>query len=204
VTTPATPGSGEGGSFRHLGDDLRYQGRIWSVVRADFEAPDGTRFERDVVRSPGAVGIVALEPDAAGRLAVVLVSQYRPVLDRYVCEIPAGMRDVPGEPPQETARRELAEEAGRQGGTWQHLLDIHPSPGMTDATTIIFAATDLMTVPTQAHGPEEEHLEILIRPLDEAIAEIATGRITDAKTVVGLLAARAAIDVGTLVVPGVS
>jgi len=75
---------------------------------------------------------------------------------------------------------------------------------MTDATTIIFAATELMTVPTQAHGPEEEHLEILIRPLDDAIAEIATGRITDAKTVVGLLAARAAIDAGTLAVPGVS
>lgn len=186
--------------FRHLGDEPRYEGRIWSVVRGRFEAPDGQAFERDIVRSPGAVGVVPVQRDAQGSVEIVLVAQYRPVLDRYVVEIPAGMRDVPGEAPEITARRELAEEVGREARSWHHLIDLHPSPGMTDSTTIVFAATGLSLVPTEAHGPEEEHLEILTMGLDEVIEEISAGRITDAKTVIGVLMLQRAIDTSTLVV----
>lgn len=195
MTTHATSSG-----FRHLGDEPRYEGRIWSVVRGRFEAPDGQAFERDIVRSPGAVGVVPVQRDAQGRVEIVLVAQYRPVLDRYVVEIPAGMRDVPGEAPEITARRELAEEVGREARSWHHLIDLHPSPGMTDSTTIVFAATGLALVPTEAHGPEEEHLEILTMGLDEVIQEISAGRITDAKTVIGVLMLQRAIDTSALVV----
>ena len=78
--------------------------------------PTASAFERHIVRSPGAVAVVPLLFDAEGTRPVVLVDQYRPALDRTMLEMPAGMRDVDGEPPEETARRELAEEIGFAAG----------------------------------------------------------------------------------------
>lgn len=174
--------------FRHLGDRRVHDGYVWNVVVAEFEAPDGNRFTRDIVRSPGAVAAVPLVFDAEGLASVVLVSQYRPPYEEVVIEIPAGLRDVPGEPPDVTARRELVEEAGLEPGSLVHLLDIYPSPGMTDSVCTIFLATDCTVVETDRHGPEEEAMEILHVPLDEALAMIDRGEIADAKTVSGLLA----------------
>jgi len=102
VTDPA-----EG--FRLVGEREVHQGHLWNVVVGTFDGPDGTTFERDLVRSPGAVGIVPVLFDPEGMPSVVLVRQYRPALDGALTEIPAGMRDVEGEPPETTARRELAE-----------------------------------------------------------------------------------------------
>lgn len=174
--------------FRHLGDRDVHQGYVWKVVVAGFEAPDGSRFERDIVRSPGAVGIVPLAFDAEGQPSVVLMSQYRPPYEREVIEIPAGMRDVPGEPLEDTARRELAEEVGLEAADLVHLVDIFPSPGMTDSVTSIFLATGCEPVERDLQGPEEEHSSILHVPLAEALAMIDRGEINDAKSVAGLLA----------------
>lgn len=175
-------------TFRHLGDDHVHQGHIWHVVVADFEAPDGRRFRRDIVRSPGSVGVVPLVFDAEGVASVVLVRQYRPPYERDVIEIPAGMRDVPGEDPAETGRRELVEEAGLAAGEISHLVDLLPSPGMTDSVCSIYLATDCTPVDHDRHGPEEDHMEVLHVPLDEALGMIDRGEIADAKTVCGLLA----------------
>jgi 8-oxo-dGDP phosphatase len=175
-------------SFRPVGERRVHEGRIWRVAVATFEAPDGSTFERDVVRSPGAVGVVPLEFDCEGNAVVVLVRQYRPVLDREMVEIPAGMRDVDGEPPEETARRELAEEAGLAADTLEPLVTFHNSAGMTDAETQVFLATDLREVPHDRQGPEEAHLEVLRLGLRDALDQVGSGAITDAKTVVGLLA----------------
>jgi 8-oxo-dGDP phosphatase len=176
------------GGFRRLGDRRVHDGYVWNVVVAEFEAPDGTRFTRDIVRSPGAVAAVPLVFDAEGLPSVVLVSQYRPPYEDDVIEIPAGMRDVPGEPPEETARRELVEEAGLEPGTLTHLLDMYPSPGMTDSVCTVFLATDCVAAEIDRHGPEEDAMEILHVPLEEALTMIDRGEITDAKTVCGLLA----------------
>ena len=112
--------------FRHLGDRLVHQGYIWSVAVATFESPDGELFERDVIRSPGAVGVVPLLYDG-GVPTVVFVRQYRGPLDRYVLEIPAGMRDIPDEPPEVTAERELIEEAGLSAGSLEYLTHFYTS-----------------------------------------------------------------------------
>lgn len=175
-------------AFRRLGDDPVHDGHIWRVVVAEFEAPDGERFRRDIVRSPGSVAVVPLVFDAEGVPSVVLVRQYRPAYERAVVEIPAGMRDVPGEDPAETGRRELAEEAGLAAGEIAHLVDVLPSPGMTDSICSIFLATGCTPVDHDRHGPEEQHMEVLHVPLDEALAMIDRGEIADAKTVCGLLA----------------
>ena len=174
--------------FRHLGDTDVHAGYVWKVVRAEFEAPGGQVFRRDIVRSPGAVGVVPLVFDAEGLPSVVLLSQYRPPYQRNVIEIPAGMRDVPGEPAVATGRRELIEEAGLEARSMDHLVDIFPSPGMTDSICSIFLATGCTPVDHDRQGPEEEAMELLHLPLDDALDMIDRGDINDAKTVSGLLA----------------
>lgn len=154
---------------------------------AGFEAPDGERFERDIVRSPGAVGVVPLRFDEAGVPRVVLVRQYRPPLDEFVVEIPAGMRDIPGEPTELTASRELAEEVGLAAEAYEHLLDMYPSAGMTDSVLTLYLATGLRDVGRDTHGPEEAHMEVLDVSLAEAVDMIMRGDIHDAKTAIGLL-----------------
>jgi len=179
--------SGPGDGFRRLSEREVHRGHIWRVVVGTFEAPDGSTFERDIVRSPGAVGVVPVLFDPEGNPSVVLVRQYRPTLDRALTEIPAGMRDVEGEPPEETARRELAEEVGFAAGHLELLSVFTNSAGMTDATTHVFLATGLTPVPSAAHGPEEESMAVLQMSLVDAVAEVEAGTITDAKTIVGLL-----------------
>lgn len=175
--------------FRRCGERVVHRGHVWSVVVAEFEAPDGSRFHRDVVRSPGAVGVVPVLFDAEGNASVLLVAQYRPPYEAFVLEIPAGMRDVDGEPPEEVARRELAEEAGLAGEHLVHLIDIYPSPGMTDSVTAIYLATGCHPVPHDRHGPEEEHMELLHVPFPDALGLVHRGEIRDAKSVIGLLMA---------------
>jgi ADP-ribose pyrophosphatase len=174
--------------FTHLGDELVLQGHFVRVVEGSYEAPDGTTFRRDIVRSRGAVGVVPIRI-IDGRPHVVLVRQYRPAFDTELIEIPAGVRDVDGEDPATTAQRELGEEVGLQAGELVPLGELYPSPGLTDAITWLFLATDLREVPLEAHGPEEEAMEILTMSLAEGLAAIDRGEIVDAKTVVGLLSA---------------
>ncbi len=173
--------------FQHLGDQLAHQGHVWKVVTARFVAPDGHAFQRDIVRSPGAVAVVPLLIGEDGTPIVRLLRQYRPPYDRSIVEIPAGMRDVPGEPPIDTGRRELTEEAGLAAGEMVHLIDLFPSPGMSDSVTSIFLATDCAAVPAHLHGPEEEHMTLFDVALSDALAMIDSGEIADAKTVTGLL-----------------
>lgn len=191
-------------AFRHLGEREVHQGQIWRVVVATYEGPDGTVFERDVVRSPGAVAVVPLRFDCEGNPAVVLVRQYRPALDRWVLEIPAGMRDVPGEPPEVTAARELAEEAGFRPSEVVSLVLVEPSAGMTDATHHVFVASGLEPVALAPHGPEEQVLERLEVPLDEALAMVDRGEITDAKSVIGLLLTARRLAAGDGLAPPVA
>jgi ADP-ribose pyrophosphatase len=180
-------GSDADAAFRHLDDRQVHQGHVWRVVVADFEGPGGTRFERDIVRSPGAVAVVPLVFDAEGNPSIVLVEQYRPAYERTILEVPAGMRDVEDEPTEETARRELAEEAGLAPSRLDLLIELYPSPGMTDSTTTIYLATGCRSVPRSLHGPEEEHSRLLHVPLDDAVAMIERGEIADAKSVAGVL-----------------
>ena len=175
------------GDFRRISESKVHQGHIWHLATAEYEAPDGRRFERDIVRSPGAVGVVPLVFDAEGNPSVVLVAQYRAPYEERVIEIPAGMRDIAGEDTAEVARRELIEEAGLSAGQVDLLGAIYPSPGMTDSVTTIYLATDCTAVPTDRQGPEEDFMEVLHVPLDDALAMIDAGTIVDAKTVSGLL-----------------
>jgi ADP-ribose pyrophosphatase len=174
------------GGFRHVDDRLIHRGARWDVVAATFDAPDGSRFEREIVRSAGAVAVVPLVSGAAVA-TVALVSQYRPAHDRYLIEIPAGMRDVAGEAPMATARRELVEEVGLVAADLSLLAECRVSAAMTDATTTVYLATDCRPTPRRPEGPEEDHSEVLHVPLADALEWVRNGRIDDAKSVIGLL-----------------
>ena len=172
--------------FVHLDDREVHSGRIWSVVVGQFDSPNGV-ITRDIVRSPGSVGVLPVLFDPEGVPSVVLVEQYRPALNRAVVEIPAGMRDVPGEDPVATAARELTEEVGLLASRLEHLTTFSPSPGMTDATTMVFLALDCTTTQRDAQGPEEEAMITHHLPLADALELVESGSIHDAKTVIALL-----------------
>lgn len=176
-------------AFRHLSDRTVHQGYVWRVVVGSFESPDGSVFTRDVVRSPGAVAVVPVHHDGSGVPLVTLVRQYRAPLDEHVLEIPAGMRDVADEPPEETARRELAEEVGLVAGRLLALTRFSPSVGMTDAELHVYLALDLDRIERATHGAEEEHMDVLELSLPDAVGMVVTGEIHDAKTIIGLLLA---------------
>jgi len=114
----------------------------------------------------------------------VLVRQFRYALARHFYEVPAGKIDR-GEEPLQTARRELREECGLEAGEWRHLTTIHPCIGYSDERMELFLARRLTAVP-HARDPDE-FLEMLTLSLTEALRWVRDGRITDMKTVIGLM-----------------
>ena len=110
----------------------------WLIsVRSDkVQMPDKNYAERTVVSHPGAVAVLAL--DEASR--VLMIRQYRHPVGYQLWEIPAGLRDVDGEPLLATAQRELREETGYQAREWHVLLDTFTSPGFTTERVRLFLA----------------------------------------------------------------
>jgi 8-oxo-dGTP pyrophosphatase MutT (NUDIX family) len=173
--------------FRLLGERERFQGGFLRVVTGTFVGPDGFTFERDIVRHPGAVSVVPLEAD---RRHVILVRQYRAAVDTALLELPAGKLDVPGEPPEDCAARELAEEIGYAPGRLTELGQFLNSPGFSDERSWIFLAENLVRCERDAQGVEELHLLLERIDLHEFDDLLASGEIVDAKTIIGLQLAR--------------
>ena len=162
------------------------------VLRTDqVRMPDGDVAPRDVVEHPGAVAIVAL--DDAGQ--VLLIRQYRHPAGQLLWEIPAGLRDVPGEPVHRTGERELREETGYAARTWHLLADIFTSPGISTERVTVYLARDLAQVPDGERPPlrhEEAQLEPAWVPLDRAVQLFLAGELHNGVAAVGILAAYAA------------
>lgn len=168
--------------FTKLSEVELLRGYAFRACKARFRGPDGTEFERDVLHHPGAVAVLPLHADGT----VTLVRQYRPALDADLVEIPAGIRDVDGEDDRTTAARELVEEAGLQAGHLELLATFHNAPGYCDESVAIFLATELTAVADDRQGAEEQVMTVERLPLAEALAWVDDGRITDAKTIIGL------------------
>ncbi|TRZ74158.1 MAG: NUDIX hydrolase [Actinobacteria bacterium] len=162
---------------------------LWKLVQSRFRSPVGEEFVRTYVESPGATGIVPVRLNPDGKYEVVMVRQYRPALDAYSLEIPAGMRDVAGEDALSTALRELQEETGFTSTDVRSLGQILQAPGITNAAVQLFLAVGLSEVPLSRHGPEEDDMSVEIFLLDDAVRMIETGEIDNAMAVVGILRA---------------
>jgi ADP-ribose pyrophosphatase len=156
-------------------DDVRtvYDGK---KIKVDVELWGGS--EKEVVRHPGAVAIVAVDADDC----VTFVCQRREPARKRLLELPAGTREE-GEEPLSTARRELEEEAGLTGGEWRLAARFFSTPGFCDELVWLYIAEGV------EHGeasPEEgEEIELERIPVAEIEARLA--EIEDAKTLTGLL-----------------
>lgn len=146
------------------------------LFRVEIEHWANPERRRDLVRHPGAAAVLPLT--AEGR--VVLVRQVREALREVLLEIPAGLYDVPGEDPEETARREVEEETGYRVVGIEILGRIHTSPGFTDE------AIDLFRAEVEPAGKPEHGVEVVEMLPEEALAALGE-EITDAKTAVALL-----------------
>lgn len=175
------------GAFRALGERERFAGGFLRLVTGTFVGPDGFIFDRDIVRHPGAVVIAAVEED--GR-HVLCIRQFRAAVNDVLLELPAGKLDVAEEPIADCAARELAEEVGVEAATLTQLCSYYNSPGFADERSTLFLAEGLTPCERSAQGVEEHNIEIErvdLRTLDEMIA---TGRIVNGNTILGLLMAR--------------
>ncbi|MEY2854373.1 MAG: hypothetical protein RL030_1505 [Pseudomonadota bacterium] len=162
--------------------DTKYRGRVVTVNVETVELPNGKVADFEVIHHPGGAAVVAI--DAQDR--VCLLRQYRAAVRDWVWELPAG-RLEPGEPPIETARRELVEEAGLEALQWRELGSILSSPGVFAEVLHLYLAEGLVEVPD--HREEYELFEAHWIDYSEAVRRAMDGRIRDAKTLVALLRA---------------
>lgn len=173
--------------FETRSSRLLHEAGFLQLVEARLGTPGGSEVVRFVVRHPGAVAVVPV--DGEGR--AVLVRQYRVAAGRELLEVPAGKRDVRGEPPEATAARELEEEVGLRPGRLVKLGEFFNSPGFCDEYTHVFLATELVEGGREAElKAEERHLVVERVPLDAVEELVMSGDLVDAKTIVGLLLAR--------------
>lgn len=168
-----------------MSSETVYEGRIIDMRKDVVSMPGGTTSQRDVVVHPGAVGVVAL--DEQGR--VLLVEQYRHPVRRRLVELPAGLLDVADEPGQLAAARELGEEAGTGARSWDVLVDALTSPGMTDESIRLYLARDVYEVERDVQHHEELEMTSSWLALDEAVAQVLSGKIENAMACLGILAA---------------
>ena len=170
--------------FTKISERVLHQENWFTFLTAEFDGPAGERIERYVFRHPGAVGVVPVDGDD-----VVLVRQFRPAVEMEMLELPAGKLDVPGEEPADAARRELVEEAGLDAPEMVELARFHNSVGFSDELTIVYLATNLIPAKPVPVSVEERYLSVERVPLDQVLRLVADETITDAKTIIGLLAA---------------
>jgi ADP-ribose pyrophosphatase len=171
--------------------ELLHDGMVWDLVRDTVDLGEAGTVRREYLQHPGAVGAVAL--DGRGRIA--LLRQYRHPVGMELWELPAGLLDKPGEQPWVAAARELAEEADLVAARWHVVADWQNSPGGSSENWRCFLARDLSEVPTgERFEREHEELGMTVSwvPLEEAVDAALTGRIHNACTVAGVLAAHAA------------
>ncbi len=150
------------------------------MVTEEVTLPGGRTATLDMIRHPGASAVVPFLSDDE----VLLIRQYRYAAGGEIYEVPAGKLD-PGESPEACARRELEEETGWRAGACEHLATILTTPGFTDERIHLFAARDL--TPAEQRLDHDEIIELVPTRLDEALAMVWRGELSDSKSALALI-----------------
>lgn len=156
-----------------------FKGRLLHVVRDEVRLPNGQSSEREGILHPGAVVVVPFLDEKT----LIMERQFRYYPNDVFYELPAGKTD-PGEDFLSTGQRELLEETGYRANRWHFLSHLYPAIGYADEKMAVYAAYDLTL--EKVDRDEDEFLEIIEVPLEEALGMLSRGEITDAKTMVGL------------------
>jgi len=158
-----------------------FQGGLIQVERQHVTLPDQTKAVREIVRHQPAVAILLLTADQQ----LVLVKQWRAPAKGVTLEIPAGKVEA-GETADQAAVRELNEETRLQAAHWQRLSGFYTSPGFTDEFMTLYVATGLKSVQTALPQDPDELLRLVKLDLPTAVAQVAAGKLVDAKTVMAV------------------
>lgn len=172
--------------FPHLSETLVegsqvFRGKLLDVRLDRVRLPNGSEATREYVKHQGAVVIIPVLDNGE----LLFERQFRYPLGRPLLEFPAGKID-PGESIEKTAERELLEETGFVAGEWRHLGVMHPCVGYSDERIEIFLARALTRHRDGQQLDHEEFLDVLELKLEEAVAAVRSGEITDAKTITAL------------------
>ena len=156
-----------------------FTGRVIEVNIERVPLPTGTVADLEIIRHPGGAAVVAIDADNR----VCLLRQFRHAAGGWIWELPAGKIDN-REPPFDTARRELEEEAGMAAAVWQPLGDYVSSPGVFTEVVHLFLATQLTPLPPR---PEEhEVFEVHWLPFRDVLQMARSGELRDGKSLVGV------------------
>lgn len=161
---------------------VAYQNAWITVYHDDVTRPDGQPGIYGVVHFANvAVGVVAIDDEDR----VALVGQHRYPFDELSWEIPEG-GSPHAEDPLEGARRELLEETGLTARTWREIGRYQLSNSVSDEAAVVYLATDLVQGTARPEGSEQ--LDFRWLPLDEVMAMVDSGEISDALSVLPLQA----------------
>jgi len=166
-----------------LSSEAVFDGALLHVRKDKVKLPNGKSSVREYIKHPGAVALVAYLPNGD----LLLLNQFRYPLHKVFIELPAGKID-PGETPEETGLRELEEETGYKASELKLLTTIHPCIGYSNEVIHIYEAFGLKKGTLKPD--DNEFVETFTLSLDDAIQMVKTGKITDVKTMIGLMSAK--------------
>jgi len=152
----------------------------FDVIIDKFNLPNGKEVEKAYVKHRGSAVIVPF----VDKETIIMIKQYRPVVNKWLYELPAGTIDE-GENEETTAKRELEEEIGYQAKSVTKLFSFYVSPGVTTEVMHVFVAKEL--VKTSQHLEEYEVIEPFEIKLRDAVNMVLNGKLEDGKTMLTLL-----------------
>ncbi|MFN3741151.1 MAG: NUDIX hydrolase [Anaerolineales bacterium] len=172
-----------GKTFHLLRSEILFRGRAFAIRRDTLLTPDGRETRFDIVEHHGSVVLIPLDDEGN----ILFVRQYRHAAGRDLLELPAGSLDE-GEAPEDCAARELREETGYAAKAFEKVGEFYLAPGYSTEKMSVFVARDLFPAPLTAD--DDEFLDLVRMPLEQALRAAEEGRIPDAKSLAALYLAR--------------
>ncbi|SFT34254.1 ADP-ribose pyrophosphatase [Selenomonas sp. GACV-9] len=166
---------------KKLHSEAIFDGTLLHVRRDTVQLPNGNQATREFIEHPGASSVIPVFPNGD----IILVKQYRYPIGRITLEVPAGKLDAPDEDPLYCAKRELSEETGYEAAHFEKLTTIATTVGFSNEYIHMYMAEGL--TPGAQHPDEDEFINVVRLPLDEAVTMVLDGRIYDAKSAASIL-----------------
>ena len=162
-----------------ISSELIQKGKSFSFYHDKVRLPNGRETDRNIVKHPGAVAIIAVDEDE-----IVLIKQYRYATGKYLLEIPAGTLEE-GEDPYQCAVRELQEETGYAASAWSRLFQCYMVPGYSNEILYFYLADGLTQL--ESNPEDDEDIEVQTYSISEVLEKVESNEIEDAKTMIGIL-----------------